>query len=203
MKIAILGATGNVGSSILAEALRRGHTVSALARDLSALRSAKGLTGVNGDVDRPDVLATKLRGHDVIVSALRFSNSDGAKLLQAVRASEVARYLVVGGAGSLLTGTGETVLAGGNVPESSRAESAAGSAFLDDLRSIDDLDWAMLCPSAYFWPGDRTGVFRLGDDRLLVGYDGKSRISYDDYAIALLDEIEMPAHHRRRFTVGY
>lgn len=203
MKIAIIGATGNVGTSILAEALRRGHTVTALARDLSGLRSAKGLTGVNGDAGQPDALATKLAGHDVIVSALRFSNSDGAKLLAAVRGSGVKRYLVVGGAGSLLTETGETVLAAGKVPEASRPESAAALAFLDVLRTADDLDWTMLCPSAYFWAGDRTGVFRLGEDHLLVGDDGKSRISYDDYAIAMLDEIESPAHVRRRFTVGY
>ena len=203
VKIAIIGATGNVGTSILAEALRRGHTVTALARDLSGLRTAKGLTGVNGDVEQPEALATKLAGHDVIVSALRFSNSDGAKLLEAVRGSGVERYLVVGGAGSLLTGTGETVLAAGKVPEPSRPESAAALAFLDVLRTVDDLDWTMLCPSAYFWAGDRTGVFRLGGDHLLIGDDGKSRISYDDYAIAMFDEIEIPAHHRRRFTVGY
>jgi putative NADH-flavin reductase len=71
------------------------------------------------------------------------------------------------------------------------------------LRTVDDLEWTMLCPSAYFWPGDRTGTFRLGGDDLLTGYDGKSRISYDDFSIAMLDEIETPAHVRQRFTVGY
>ena len=203
MNIAIVGATGNAGTSILAEALRRGHTATAIARNLSELRTAKNLSGVNGDVENPAALASVLAGHDAIVSALRFSTTDSGKLLAAVRASGVKRYLVVGGAGSLLLASGQTVLEAGKVPAESVPESTAAKEYLDVLRGVADLDWTMLCPSAYFWAGDRTGVFRLGDDMLLTGDDGKSRISFDDFAIALLDEIEEPRHVKRRFTVGY
>jgi putative NADH-flavin reductase len=203
VRIAIIGATGHVGTSIVAEALRRKHTVTAIARDVGALRDAAGLRGVAGDIEQTEALAATLRDHDAIVSAMRFSATDPAKLLAAVRLSGVQRYLVVGGAGSLLTASGETLLASGGVPEIARTESEAGQVFLDLLRDVQDLDWTMLCPAALFWPGDRTGAFRLGGDELLIAYDGKSRISYDDYAIALLDEIEQPEHHRRRFSVGY
>jgi uncharacterized protein len=203
VKIAVIGATGQAGSRITAEALRRGHAVTGIARNTGGLRTAKGLTAVAGDVTDPAALALVLAGHDAIVSATRFSVTDGAQLLESVRRSGVKRYLAVGGAGSLEVAPGVTLLASGRVPEASRVESAAAQAYLDVLRTTDDLDWTMLCPSAYFWAGDRVGVFRLGDDTLLTGDDGKSRISFDDFAIALLDEIEMPAHIRRRFTVGY
>jgi putative NADH-flavin reductase len=203
MNVAIVGATGNAGSSILAEALRRGHAVTAIARDLGGLRKAKNLVGLNGNVEHPDALAAVLANHDVIVSALRFSNTNGGNVLAAVRASGVKRYLVVGGAGSLLVEPGRTLLDTGKVPAESVPESTAAKEFLDVLRGVDDLDWTMLCPSAYFWAGDRTGTFRLGDDMLLTGIDGKSRISFDDFAIAMLDELEEPRHIKRRFTVGY
>jgi uncharacterized protein len=203
VKIAIIGATGNVGSRIVAEALRRGHTVTAVARDPSRLTPQPGLTPVAADASDPDALAKALAGHDTVVSSLRFIESDPQGLIDAVRESGVKRYLVVGGAGSLEVAPGKLLIDAPGFPEAARAESGAGKAFLDALRTADDLDWTFLSPSALFTAGERTGKYRLGDETLLTGADGKSWISFEDFADALLDEIEHPKHVRRRFTVGY
>jgi uncharacterized protein len=203
MKIAIVGVTGKVGKRILAEALRRGHEVTGIARNASNLTAQRGLTLLNGDANAPGALAPLLAGNAAVVSALRFQLSDPAQLIGAVRESGVIRYLVVGGAGSLEIAAGELLADAPNFPEAYLAESSAGKAFLDALREINDLDWTMLSPSALFVPGERTGKFRLGNDRLLSDAAGKSSISFEDFAVALLDEIEKPSHVRQRFTVGY
>jgi uncharacterized protein len=185
MNIAVIGARGNVGSRIVAEALGRGHTVTSLGRK---------------DADQ---LAERLAGHDAVVSSVRFLDVDPHDLIAAVRKSGVKRYVVVGGAGSLQAGE-KLLIESPHFPEAARAESTAGLAFLEALkRDAGDLDWTMLSPSASFVPGERTGKFRLGEDTLLTGADGKSWVSYEDFAIALLDEIEKPAHVRGRFTIGY
>jgi putative NADH-flavin reductase len=203
MKIALVGATGNVGTRIVAEALDRGHAVTAIARNPAALTPRDGLTVAVGDAQDPATLAPLLAGHDAVVSALRFIGSDPAALFDAVRRSGVRRYLVVGGAGSLNTGQGGLVIDAPGFPAFALEESREGRDFLTALRTVDDLDWTMLSPSALFVAGERTGHFRLGQDTLLTAADGKSSISYEDYAIALLDEIETPRHIRARFTVGY
>jgi len=123
-------------------------------------------------------------------------------LIEAVRASGVSRYLVVGGAGSLEIAPGQRVVDLPDFPAAYKAEATKGAEFLDRLKGEKQLDWTFLSPSAEFVPGERTGKFRIGKDSLLSNEAG-SRISFEDYAIALVDEIEKPQHSRQRFTVGY
>lgn len=203
MRLAIIGATGNVGQRIVAEALRRGHEVTGIARDPSKLPENPRLTPISGDADQPDQLATLIAGNEAVVSSIMFLRSDMRKLVDAVRKSGVRRYYIVGGAGSLEIAPGKLKLDQPDFPSFAREEATRGKESLDYLRTVQDLDWTFLSPSALFKAGDRTGVFRLGGDQLLFGADGKSWISYEDYAVALLDEIETPRHVRRRFTVGY
>ena len=203
MKIAVIGATGNVGARIVDEALRRGHAVTAIARDPARLAGRHGLALVRGDAQDPAGLAPLLAAHDAVVSSVRFRDSRPEDMIDAVRGSGVKRYLVVGGAGSLFVEPGKLLVDTPHFPEAVREEAGKGKLFLDALRGVQDLDWTMLSPSALFIAGERTGKFRLGEDTLLSGADGKSWISYEDFAIALVDEIEAPRHVRRRFTVGY
>lgn len=201
-KIALIGASGNAGSRILKELSDRGHRVTAIARTPEKIAALPGVTAKAGDVYDKDGLAKLLAGHDAVVSAVHFTASDAATLIGAVRASGVKRYLVVGGAGSLEVAPGKRLVDQPDFPAAYKAEAMKGAAFLDLLRGVSDLDWTFLSPSAMFVPGERTGTFRLGDDALLTNAKGSS-ISFEDYAIALVDEIEKPAHLRRRFTVGY
>jgi putative NADH-flavin reductase len=203
MKIAIIGATGNVGTRLVNEALERHHAVTGIARNLSKLTPRTGLSPTAGDVTKPDALVPLLKGHDAIISALRFTGVDPQQLIDLARRSGVKRYLVVGGAASLEIAPGQILLDAPNFPPAYKPEAAAGKAFLDALRNVKDLDWTYVSPSAFFGPGERTGKFRLSDNSLLTAADGKSSISYEDYAVALLDEIEHPKHIRGRFTVGY
>jgi len=203
MKFAIIGATGNVGSRLTDEALRRGHTVTALARKASQLPARSGLTTQDVDVANAEALANALRGNDVVISTVRFLQASAAQITGAVKAAGVKRLLVVGGAGSLLVAPDVQLVDTPNFPDAYKAEASAGRDFLNALRGESDLDWTFLSPSALFTPGERTGKFRLGNDTLLTAADGKSWISMEDYAIAMLDEIEQPTHVRARFTVGY
>ena len=202
MKIAVLGATGRVGSRIIAEALRRGHAVTGIARDPEKLAPAERLTRRAGDALSPG-LADLLRGHDVVVSAMRFANVPAGAVIQAVTQAGLRRLVVVGGAGSLQVAPGVQLVDTPQFPAAYRPEANAGRDFLNTLKQERALDWTFLSPSASFEPGERTCSFRLGGDQLLVDASGKSRISMEDYAIALLDEIETPRHVRQRFTVGY
>jgi uncharacterized protein len=203
MRIALIGASGNVGTRIAAELLRRGQSVTAIVRHPARVPAQAGVTAVQGDVADPAGLAKLLAGHDAAVSAVRFLDADPAGLIGAVKQSGVRRYLVVGGAGSLEVTPGKRLVDQPSFPAAYLAEARAGAAFLDALRGESALEWTFLSPSAFFGPGERTGTFRLGADTLLADAAGKSHISYEDYAIALVDEIERPAHLRRRFTVGY
>ena len=203
MKIAIIGATGNVGTRLVNEALNRHHAVTAIARDISKLTPRTGLSATVGDVTKPDMLLPLLKGHDAIISSLRFQNSDPQQLIDLIRRSGVKRYLVVGGAASLEVAPGKILLNDPNFPAAYKPEASAGKALLDALRNVKDLEWTFVSPSAFFGPGERTGKFRLSDNTLLTAPDGKSSISYEDYAVAMLDEIENPRHVRGRFTVGY
>lgn len=203
MKIALIGATGNVGSRVAAEALSRGHQVTGISRHPERLAAKPGLTAARGDTSEPDALARVLSGHDAVVSSTRFQGGDARGLIAAVKKSGVKRLLVVGGAGSLEVAPGLALVDSPEFPAAYKPEASAGREFLRILRGEDGLDWTFLSPSALFGPGERTGKFRLGGDRLLIGADGKSRVSMEDYAIALVDELEAPKHSRRRFTVGY
>ena len=166
------------------------------------LRNIANVTAVKGDVFDKDGLAALLKGHDVVISSVHFTASDPDILIAAVLASGVKRYLVVGGAGSLEVAPGARLVDQPNFPAEYKPEASKGADFLDTLKSVEDLDWTFLSPSAMFVPGERTGKFRLGKDTLLANENGSS-ISFEDYAIALVDEIEKPAHIRQRFTVGY
>lgn len=200
--IALIGASGNVGQRLLNELVSRDHSVTAIARNPDNIPATRGVTAVRSDVNDADALAGVLKGHDAVISSVRFLDSDPQVLIGAVRTSGVKRYLVVGGAASLRVASGERLLDQPEFPAEYKAEASAGTVFLDALKTVDDLDWTFLSPSALFVPGERTGVFRLGKDELLVGENGSS-ISYEDFAVAMVDEIERPAHVRQRFTVGY
>jgi putative NADH-flavin reductase len=203
MKIAVIGASGNAGSRITAELARRGHSVTAIARNPDKIAPLANVTATKGDVMDQAGLARRLAGHDVAISAVHFTDSDLAKLIGAARDSKVGRYLVVGGAGSLEVAPGLRLVTAPGFPEAYKPEATKGGEFLDLLRQEKELNWTFLSPSALFTPGERTGKFRLGTDQLLTAADGKSSISFEDYAVALADEIERPAHIRKRFTVGY
>ncbi|MBN9004678.1 MAG: NAD(P)-dependent oxidoreductase [Rhizobiales bacterium] len=203
MKIAVIGASGNVGSRIVAELVRRGHAVTAIVRNPEKVTPQDGVTPVKGDLFDQPAMTRLLAGHDAVISAVHFLASDPVKLIGAVRESGVPRYLVVGGAGSLEAAPGVSLVMTPNFPVVYKAEAEKGGAFLDLLRRQTGLNWTFLSPSALFVAGERTGKFRLGTDRLLTGTDGKSWISFEDFAVALVDEIERPAHIRQRFTVGY
>jgi putative NADH-flavin reductase len=200
--IALIGASGNVGSRILKELSDRGHQVTAIARTPKKIPSLPAVTAVKGDLADAASLAALLEGHDAIVSSVKFLDTDFDQLLRAVRASGVKRYLVVGGAGSLEVAPGKRLVDQSEFPDQYKNEALKGAAFLDRLKTVDDLDWTFLSPSALFVPGERTSSFRLGKDQLLTTENGSS-ISFEDYAIAMVDEIEEPKHVRQRFTVGY
>lgn len=203
-RIALLGITGRVGSRIAAELLRRGHSVTGIARNVTELAAQPGLVLQAADVTQPHALAPFLPGHDALVSATRFVGGITAPaLIAAAKESGIERVLVVGGAASLEVAPGVALLDTPQFPAIYKEEASAGRAFLEALRPETQLEWTFLSPSALFEPGKRTGKFRLGEDALLVDSQGKSHISMEDYAIALVDELESPKHIRRRFTVGY
>ena len=202
-KVALIGATGNAGSRVLSELERRKYSVTAIVRDVARVPSGPRVTAKSADVGDVRALTSAIAGNEILISSLLFEASDPAKLIRAAEDSGVRRYIVVGGAGSLEISPGLTVLQSGKVPAPYRNESAAGAHFLQMLRETADLDWTFISPSAEFVVGDRTGVFRLGADSLLIDANGRSWISYEDFALALVNEIETDSHHRRRFTVGY
>ncbi|HHJ1298581.1 NAD(P)-dependent oxidoreductase [Pseudomonas sp. P1B16] len=202
-KIAIIGATGRAGSQLLEEALRRGHSVVAIARDPSRLQGRDGVTVKALDVKDSAALQAAVAGVDAVLSAAHFATIDAHAIIEPVKRAGVRRLLVVGGAGSLLLPSGHRVIDSPDFPEAYKAEASAGVRFLEVLRQEQNLDWTFLSPSAEFVEGERSGHYTLGKDHLLIGADGKSWITFADYAIAMLDELEKPAHSRARFTVGY
>ena len=203
MKIAVIGASGNAGSRITAELARRGHSVTAIARNPEKIAAQANVTTTRGDLMDQAALTRLLAGHDAAISSVHFLASDPAKLIGAAKDSKVGRYLVVGGAGSLEVAPGVRLVTTPGFPVAYKAEAEKGAAFLDLLGQEKELSWTFLSPSALFTAGERTGKFRIGTDQLLTAADGKSWVSYEDFAVALADEIERPAHIRKRFTVGY
>ena len=203
MNIAHIGATGNVGSKIREELLRRGHTVTAVSRNPDKAPAAKNLTTVQGDITSPEALAPLLEGHDAIISSAPFLPGSSRQLLEAVTRSGVKRYIAVGGAGSREIAPGKLLMDSPGIPPEWLPAIKEGWEMLKLLRATSQLDWTFFSPAALIGPGERTGKFRLGGDQLITAADGKSSISYDDYAIALVDELETPRHIRQRFTIGY
>lgn len=212
MHIALIGATGFIGSAILKEALARGHRVTALVAHPEKLAPAGALTPVGTDVLDQDRLATQLKGHETVISAFS-GHAQGdtygyymrgiRSIVAAVKQANVQRLLVVGGAGSLEVAPGVTVLDSPEFPAEWKQSAEGARDALKMLREEPHLNWTMLSPSAIIAPGERTGRFRLGTDQLLADAKGESRISVEDYAVAMIDELEKPAHARKRFTVGY
>ena len=209
MHIALYGATGNSGSRILSELLTRGHQVTAIVRDPARLSARPSLTVVPGDVSSVDDIATKIKGADAVVSAYAPPPDDTdqlvevtQRLIDAVRKAGVPRLLIVGGAGSLEVAPGVTVIESGHLP-AQWMPIAISHARILDLARKSDINWTYFSPAGFFVPGERTGKFRLGKDQLIANEQGDSRISLEDYAIALVDELESPKHERERFTIGY
>jgi putative NADH-flavin reductase len=212
MKIALIGATGTIGQRILREALGRGHTVTAIARDPSRVAEQNpNLTVVAGDLLDPRSVADAVAGHDAVVSS--YGPPQGSEqtlvdatrsLIDGVKRAGVKRLVAVGGAGSLEVSPGVQLVDTPHLPEAWRPIALAHRDALDVLRNQGgDLEWTNFSPAAFIAPGERTGTFRLGGDGLVTDAEGQSRISAEDYAIALLDEVEKPRHVGRRFTVGY
>ncbi|TAM81845.1 MAG: NAD(P)-dependent oxidoreductase [Acidobacteria bacterium] len=213
MKVVLLGATGFVGSAILKEALDRGHTVTAIARDPEKLEKRDGLIPTKGDVYDTASLAGLLKHNDALISAfnpgwknpkLYDDQVRGTRsIIEAAKKAGIKRVLWVGGAGGLQVKPGVRVVDDPALPDWVRPGSLATIDALDRLRKEPELEWTFLAPSAELTQGQRTGKFRLGGDQLLVDSAGNSRISVQDFAVAMIDELEHPLHLRQRFTAGY
>lgn len=214
-KIVIIGATGYVGSAILKEALGRGHQVKAIVRDPSKLTLIHPhLKVVGGSVTDTDFLSRELAKSDAVISAFNpgWSNPNiyeetlegYGSILCAVRNSGVHRFLMVGGAGSLLVAPGRLLMDEPDVPKK-LLPGIRGMAkiYTDLLLPEKSVDWVFLSPAANMAPGERTGKFRLGKDELIVDESGDSNISVEDFAVAMIDELEQEKHHQERFTLGY
>ncbi|MCJ0766143.1 NAD(P)-dependent oxidoreductase [Variovorax terrae] len=202
-RVAVIGATGRAGGRIIEELLARGHSVTAIARGAASLEARPGLTPCAIDARDSDALARAIEGHDAVISAARFSDLSAVAVIAAVQRAAVARVLVVGGAASLRTADGMRLFDSPTFPEAYRAEAGAGIAFLEALQAERSLDWTFLSPAALFDGQQRTAKFRLGLDNLLIDAQGVSQVSFPDYAIAMVDELEAPAHRRQRFHVAY
>lgn len=212
MNIALIGASGYVGSALLQEALSRGHRVTALVSNSSRLAAQPGLEVVATDVVDGVALATQLQGRDALISAFSGHAQQDVfgyyvkgirAIIAAAKQAGVPRLLVVGGAGSLEVAPGVQLVDTPVFPAQWKATAEGAREALNILRDERDLDWTMLSPAAHLEPGRRTGQFRLGTDQLLVDAAGESRISLEDYAVAMIDELETPSHARRRFAVAY
>jgi len=202
MIVAVLGASGNAGSEITRELARRGHVVRAIARNPDKIPTGDGITPVAGDAHYPAALAERLAGADAVISALHFDVTADT-LLTALRTAGVGRLLVTGGAASLEVAPGQRLIDSPDFPAVWRDIAMGGIAFLDALRGVEDIDWTFFSPAAMIEPGPRTGQYRLGTDTLVTNDAGVSRISFADYAIAMVDELEAHRHPRARFTAAY
>jgi putative NADH-flavin reductase len=218
MKVALIGASGFVGSRILAETLQRGHQVTAIVRNPEKIQPDKNLNTKKADVLNVEELSKLLAGHDVVISAFNPARGvagahvydlhvQGHKsILAAAKKSGVKRFLGVGGAASLKTPEGIELIDSPQFP-------AAYEQFKPGIRGTRELyyllkqepalDWVFIAPSVVIAPGERTGKFRVGRDHVLYNDKGESKISLEDYAVALVDEMERPQHHNERITIGY
>jgi putative NADH-flavin reductase len=216
MKLVVFGATGNVGQRVVAEALRRGHEVVGVVRDPDAVQSPdKRVPLVKGDATNADSIAKVARGSDAVVSAISpRPNSRGLAapslaansraLIKGLRDAKVKRVLYVGGASSLEVAPGKALADMPDFPAAYREEAREGREALGIWRNdAKGLDWTYLSPAAEIAPGKRTGKYRTTDDKLLVDDEGKSVITFEDYAVAVLDELEHPKHVGKRFGVAY
>lgn len=209
MKIALFGSTGRIGSRILNEALERGHRVTAVVRDASQQTAKPNLSFRTGDVLKPESVAIATEGNDVVISAYGPGAGDANQittaakaLLEGVGANQPMRLIVVGGAGGLEVKPGVQLLDAPGFPPAYKKLALAHRDALEVIRQAP-FDWTYVSPSAEIDEGARTGRFRTGTDQLLVDQQGRSSISMEDFAVAILDEVENPNFSRARFTVGY
>lgn len=217
MKIALIGATGFVGSAVLTEALQRGHSVVALARDPAKLAPQANLSVVQADARDAAQVAAGVAGADAVVNAfnpgwtapdLHDAFLTGSRAIVAgVKASGVKRLLIVGGAGSLYVAPGvqlvDTPAFTDHVPPNIIPGALAARQALTEIRSETELDWTFLSPAAMLAPGERLGSFRLGGEDLLMNGPAPAGISVADLAVAIVDELEQNRHIRQRFTAAY
>lgn len=202
MKIAIVGATGNAGQRLVNEAVKRGHQVSGISRHAAGQAPRDDVAWVSADINDPADMASKVAGHDAAILSMPFNGLDFDKVLATAKAAGV-RLLVVGGAASLEAAPGVVLIDTPDFPDFIKPEAEPARQALNRLKAGVDFEWTFLSPSMMFGPGERTGKFRLGKDLLLTADDGKSSISYEDFAVAMIDEIEKPKNVNARFTVGY
>ena len=216
MKLVLFGATGNVGQRVAAEALRRGHEVVGVVRDPEAVQSPDARVRlVKGDATNADSVAKIARGADAVVSAISprpnprglpapSLEKNARALISGLRTAGVKRVLYVGGASSLEVAPGKALADQPDFPEIYKAEAQEGREALAVWRGgAQGLDWTYLSPAAEIAPGKRTGKYRTTDDQLLVDAQGRSFITFEDYAVAVLDELERPQHVGARFGVAY
>jgi putative NADH-flavin reductase len=213
VKIVVFGASGAIGRAVTTELLARGHTVTAATRSGAPV---KGLVvqSLTGDARDPGSVARLAVGQDAVASATgpgRGHDDPADSLLGAARGlawglrqAGVRRLVVVGGAGSLEVAPGQRLVDRPDFPPADKPAALAHARALDEVyRDIEDLDWTYISPARVISPGERTGEFRVGGDRLLVDESGESRISIADFAIAFADELEHGEAFRRRITVAY
>jgi putative NADH-flavin reductase len=208
MNVVLFGASGMIGSRILKELLHRGHTVTAVVRNPEKI-AAYGAFVVIGDILDPRGVAAAAKGAQAAISAYAPPPGDEIMLSAATRSllegltvAGVRRLIVVGGAGSLEVAPGVLLVDAPGFPPEYKAIALAHREVLPILQA-SSLDWTYLSPAAFIQPGERTGKFRLGGTQLLADEKSESRISAEDYAVALVDELENPQHLRRQFTVAY
>jgi putative NADH-flavin reductase len=210
MKVALYGATGKSGSRILKELVSRGHQVIAIVRNPAKLpQPGAGVVIKQDDLSDPKKIAAAVNGADAVISAYAPPQGDvdaivgvTQRQVEALNHGSNVRLIVVGGAGGLNVAPGVTLIDSGYLPEPYLPIAKAHTQALNVLRE-STIDWTYLAPAAYFEPGTRTGKFRLGTDELIANEQQESRISMEDYAIALVDELEKPKHRRQRFSIGY
>ena len=213
--VLLIGATGFVGSAVLNELVSRGHKVTAVVRNIEKVAKSELVDVVKEDVANVEAIAKLAEGKDAIISAYNpgWTNPDIAalitenypKILSAAKKSGVERLLIVGGAGTLFCAPGLRVVDSGAIPEEIMGGvRPLGDFDLNTLMNENDIDWVFFSPAGVFdQEGKKTGNYRLGKDDLIVDAEGNSHISVQDYADAMVNELEKPAHHKERFTIGY
>jgi len=202
MNVALIGATGDVGARLLAELLRRGHSVTAIARSVEKLAPQPGVAVRAADASDVAGLSAAVRGHDAAVISVLYKHVDTDSLIKVVREAGVKRWIAVGGAGSLRDAQGALVMSSPKFPPHVLPEATANADFFNKLQGVEDVDWTYISPSLFFQPGTRTGTYRIGKDDLIMNGPRPASMSFEDYAVALVDELEAPKHSRARFTVA-